>query len=1304
MINQKINQLKRIKEKLNSQKLSVLVGAGFSKNVSYLFPDWWELIYDIAYDSFKSEISDSYFIYLSSLKSKSNSVTEKEFIEKKVGEIIEREGFLEIVSKYVKKQGVRESIATYIEKKTPHIDVKGKKSYLIKKSVQGSSVLLTPKLLTQHKMLLQLPWNNIYTTNYDTLLEHCVDNNLEAELKSRIKKLVEANERLFTEEQKLKAELSKLMDNESLNNTKIDEIKKISKNPILAGVTIEEEHMVTLDELLKQNAGILQNKIKVDLKLNSLNQELMENESILQKLNTGLNECLTIVKHSSELRIKRNKNIIKLHGTLRANEDDDYGFDGDVHKHYVIAKEDYESYPTKHEAFTQLMRISLLQESFVLIGFSGVDPNFISWIGWVRDILERKPDGNNTDYKVYLIDINAKPISDDKKLFYKNHRIVHIPLLEKEIIEFLESETSSKLNDKTNYKEVFELLFAFLSDNHSVNRAKNILEILQQDEYRIIWKSKDFNNPKEFDFYNGLDKMKRLEKLFNSERIPLFNAVNLFTKRNLLVQSYVILNQVKRDDKKLLIFSKLTCMAMHDTYLLPSLIWDEKELIVIRKIIKGKFSKLLFEKLLAREYLLRMKADDFKAVLQSPSFIKNNTKDSLMYESILFSAFSLDFKELFKKVQMWNPKPSKAINKAGLLALFSPKQSEEYLSVYVNNSEISISQEQLYVMKLLRYIKNAISRNNQNIMLNQKIKEYERFSIDSFDANITSILDDLKKNQTNLEPYGDGRFKVRNKFIFSNDPSKLQKGLQFIQMLIEAGFPLCLNNVYYKKHEEWYLVLKNIYEDFPLPVLYYTLQYSDEKFLRRTAQDFIYSDVLRYEIADVFRLLLNAYLQEETPLNIKRNILMFSSEFFVASSPVNWQHQFLRIWKLLFENKILFNEDYVEENSFVNMALPYIQEISVLQTIINDLLYGYEVNQNAAIRHLFYLSRNNVVAIEGEKLQNNKIGKKLELIIESIPDSPAGAIFILGNLSRILNEDNRIEIKNKLSKTDFFKVDNERVWRVVLYFSYGDSTILNKIKIAIIESDKLWYSGITNDGISFNQSEYIKLQSLNKSKLRENGIFWTKSETRKIFILLKSEYEKIKKAKSKNLQFNFKSILEEMHSFLLNEKDNLIDITDYKIVYNEVKASYFEARGYMSLYEGLLSENNSTVIWALNEMFSDIYYDEKIKYENEIQLLLSKICFQKGPSIEECLSHVTYFFFRYHDNLILHKYANQLNQILVKYKENELLEYDKPFVEHLLIKIAKVLKKWNLGSETVEYWLDVENKSNYNNIRLGAGE
>ncbi|MFC5742911.1 SIR2 family NAD-dependent protein deacylase [Dyella tabacisoli] len=70
------------------------------------------------------------------------------------------------------------------------------------------------------------------------------------------------------------------------------------------------------------------------------------------------------------------RRIVKLHGSFPAQ------------RPFIFTEEDYRTYPTNFAPFVNLVRQALLENIFCLVGFSGDDPNFLHWIGWVRDMLD----------------------------------------------------------------------------------------------------------------------------------------------------------------------------------------------------------------------------------------------------------------------------------------------------------------------------------------------------------------------------------------------------------------------------------------------------------------------------------------------------------------------------------------------------------------------------------------------------------------------------------------------------------------------------------------------------------------------------------------------------------------------------------------------------------------------------------------------------------------------------------------------------------------------------------------------------
>ena len=67
--------------------------------------------------------------------------------------------------------------------------------------------------------------------------------------------------------------------------------------------------------------------------------------------------------------------IVKLHGSFPAQFP------------FIFTEEDYRTYPTKFAPFVNTVQQSMMETVFLLIGFSGDDPNFLNWSGWVRDNL-----------------------------------------------------------------------------------------------------------------------------------------------------------------------------------------------------------------------------------------------------------------------------------------------------------------------------------------------------------------------------------------------------------------------------------------------------------------------------------------------------------------------------------------------------------------------------------------------------------------------------------------------------------------------------------------------------------------------------------------------------------------------------------------------------------------------------------------------------------------------------------------------------------------------------------------------------
>ena len=83
----------------------------------------------------------------------------------------------------------------------------------------------------------------------------------------------------------------------------------------------------------------------------------------------------SVVQNMDEIPLKSQPRIVKLHGSFPSQFP------------LIFTEEDYRTYPTKFAPFVNTVQQAMMETVFCLIGFSGDDPNFLQWSGWVRDNL-----------------------------------------------------------------------------------------------------------------------------------------------------------------------------------------------------------------------------------------------------------------------------------------------------------------------------------------------------------------------------------------------------------------------------------------------------------------------------------------------------------------------------------------------------------------------------------------------------------------------------------------------------------------------------------------------------------------------------------------------------------------------------------------------------------------------------------------------------------------------------------------------------------------------------------------------------
>ena len=99
-------------------------------------------------------------------------------------------------------------------------------------------------------------------------------------------------------------------------------------------------------------------------------------DTLLERARTSVaSRAYSVVRNMDEIPLANRPRIVKLHGSFPSSF------------RLIFTEEDYRTYPTKFAPFVNTVQQAMMETVFCLIGFSGDDPNFLQWSGWVRDNL-----------------------------------------------------------------------------------------------------------------------------------------------------------------------------------------------------------------------------------------------------------------------------------------------------------------------------------------------------------------------------------------------------------------------------------------------------------------------------------------------------------------------------------------------------------------------------------------------------------------------------------------------------------------------------------------------------------------------------------------------------------------------------------------------------------------------------------------------------------------------------------------------------------------------------------------------------
>ena len=107
-------------------------------------------------------------------------------------------------------------------------------------------------------------------------------------------------------------------------------------------------------------------------------------DTLLERCLPVPEQAYSMVTSADHLPIGGPPRIVKLHGSLPGTFP------------LIVTSDDYEQYPGRFAPFVNTVQQAMMETVFLLIGFSGEDPNFRQWLEWVRENL------GNSSPRIYL--------------------------------------------------------------------------------------------------------------------------------------------------------------------------------------------------------------------------------------------------------------------------------------------------------------------------------------------------------------------------------------------------------------------------------------------------------------------------------------------------------------------------------------------------------------------------------------------------------------------------------------------------------------------------------------------------------------------------------------------------------------------------------------------------------------------------------------------------------------------------------------------------------------------------------------
>ncbi|MEE3416554.1 MAG: hypothetical protein VZR53_14430 [Prevotella sp.] len=635
-----------------------------------------------------------------------------------------------------------------------------------------------------------------------------------------------------------------------------------------------------------------------------------------------------------------------------------------------------------------------------------------------------------------------------------------------------------------------------------------------------------------------------------------------------------------------------------------------------------------------------------------------------IYEQILRYLFNLDFAKSKELLCNWDAINYWLQNKVMRMAVYEDQYKEAQKILDETIKKEKNPSEKLYEVILANFISHTWPQPYST-------DNYWRYGLDGQGDMLSFMMSSLRDKKQKPKRRG----WIGSTWNIGSNHGDYVKSLRILQFIIDSGIYVSLPGYIMFDIANWYVVFQNLFEYFPYPCFFYSIQYNDRDVQRRIGEDYAYNEKLQKFNEDILIKSLNAIGKDETPMYFKTGILNVTATMYIAVDEELWFEIFKKSVFKTFLQRLQDAKDSDELVFNVKFALGSIRNPDNIYWAFQQLIARYSMNDGIVsgiiVNNLLIQYIQKKVKINDILLFPNVLSRKTLFLLNTLNNEGFLSDEFISSFCKIIHG------------TDVLDIPRDRVALFQLFnLTKNDKQSVEKIKHCFL-SMNIWHCGILNDKeFGWTEPMYIRLNLLN------DKIIWTDDE----FDIIKDNLIKNvslydKAHKSLHEDTFIKSIqvlyLSDMIKFIdglePNRRESLLSCREI------IEKLLLDRTEYADNIDLMMSEQSADVDRAMGNIYEGIVHNGIEKYRDDIDFLIDRAIMKKPVALTRNLRCVKFIC----EQIIHFGYAKKLLKLLSVYEDSESWHaLDLRYAFNYLHFIAKALKQSGETDKVIDFWIE----------------